>query len=83
MARPNPKWQARVKSEHRPRYPELRAETWYDVVPLWPGLTTRMVNLAGERLARLRVGSEHVTVLGEHLDFRPAVVERGAEGGAA
>src|SRR3954453_9434264 len=83
MATPKPRWQARVKTEHRNRYPELRAETWYDVVPLWPGLTTRMVNLVGERLTRLRVGADYLTVLAEHLDFRPAVTEQGAHGASA
>jgi hypothetical protein len=82
-AMPNPRWQARVKTEHKTRYPELRGETWYDVVPLWPGLTTRTVNLAGERLARLRVGSDHLMVLAEHLEFRPAATGHGAGGSAA
>jgi hypothetical protein len=64
--------QARAKPEHRHRYPELKLEVWYDVVPLWPGLRERMTTLAGDRLTRLRIGrTEFVTVRAEHLDFRP------------
>jgi len=63
--------QAQLKPEHKSQYPGLRGETWYDVAPLFPGVTTRSVNLAGDRLTRLFTGRDHVTVKAEHLDFRP------------
>jgi hypothetical protein len=62
--------QAQLKPEHKSQYPGLRGETWYDVAPLFPGVTIRSVNLAGERLTRLFTGRDHVTVKAEHLDFR-------------
>jgi hypothetical protein len=65
--------QARLKPEHRSRYSGLNALTWYDVAPLFPGVTTRAINLAGERLTRLHTGRDFVSVKAEHLDFRPKV----------
>ena len=35
------------------RYLDLDPSVWYQVVPIFPGVTQRMVNMAGERLARL------------------------------
>ncbi|HEU4700375.1 MAG TPA: hypothetical protein VFS40_14420 [Gemmatimonadales bacterium] len=69
---PQPRWVAKVKPEHRAQYPELRVEQWYDVVPLWPGLTQRMTNLSGERLTRVRIGRDYLTVRADHLEFRSA-----------
>ena len=65
-------YEARVKPEHQIRYPELQAHGWYDVVPLWPGLTERMTNLRGERLTRLRVDGVVHTVRNDHFEFRRA-----------
>ena len=45
--------QARLRSEHKRRYLDLDPTAWYQVVPVFPGVTQRMVNMAGERLARL------------------------------
>ena len=68
-------YEARVKPEHQVRYPELHANGWYEVVPLWPGLTERMTNLRGERLARLRVDGIIHTVRNDHFEFRRAAVQ--------
>lgn len=65
-----PDFQARIMSEHRLRYPGLNAVTWYDVSPLFPGVTHRAKNLKGDRLARLETDRGTVTVLAEHLEFR-------------
>jgi hypothetical protein len=64
------KFQARLKPEHRLQYPELAFMAWYDVEPLFPGVTERRVNLFGQRVARLRVGAGYKEVLSEHLEFR-------------
>jgi hypothetical protein len=71
-AESRPRFQARLKPEFQIRYPELRRDNWYDVEPLWPGLRERMTTMAGDRLTRLRVGEEYLTVRAEHLEFRPA-----------
>ncbi|HEU4763107.1 MAG TPA: hypothetical protein VFS28_00535 [Gemmatimonadales bacterium] len=63
--------QARLKPQFSAKYPGLNAVTWYDVDPLWPGLTERNTNLLGQRLTRLKTPREHTTVLAEHLEFRP------------
>ncbi len=63
-------FEARLKPEHRLRYPELNISSWYEVVPLFPGLTERRLNMRGERVARLRVGKSFLEVLGEHVEFR-------------
>jgi hypothetical protein len=64
--------QARVRSEHQRKYPELGAQKWYEVAPIFPGVTQRMVNMAGERLARLSTPRGFVILRAEHLEFRPA-----------
>ncbi|MCU0621532.1 MAG: hypothetical protein MUC69_08525 [Gemmatimonadales bacterium] len=65
-----PAYQARLKPEFRLQYPELNLLAWYDVEQLFPGLTERRVNLFGQRVTRLKVGSGHKEVLNEHLEFR-------------
>ena len=65
-------FQARIRPEHRLLYPGLNAVAWYDVAPLFPGLTHRSQNLKGDRLARLETRRGAVTVLAEHLEFRSA-----------
>src|SRR5215212_4564509 len=67
--------QARLKEEHRRRYLDLDPKIWYQVVPIFPGVTQRMVNMAGERLARLATPRGFVTLRAEHLEFRPAESE--------
>ena len=64
--------QARLKAEHKRRYLDLDPTVWYQVVPVFPGVTQRMVNMAGERLARISTPRGFVTLRAEHLEFRPA-----------
>ena len=64
--------QARVRSEHQRKYPELNPSRWYNVAPIFPGVTQRMVNMAGERLTRLATSRGFVILRAEHLEFRPA-----------
>ena len=63
-------YQARLKSQYVAHYPGLNGVLWYDVEPLWPGLKERATNLLGQRLARLKTGSGHITVIAEHCDVR-------------
>jgi hypothetical protein len=67
--------QARLRSEHKRRYLDLDPTAWYQVVPVFPGVTQRMVNMAGERLARLATPRGFVTIRADHLEFRSAAVE--------
>jgi hypothetical protein len=69
--------QARLKAEHKRRYLDLDPTVWYQVVPIFPGVTQRMVNMAGERLARIATPRGFVTLRAEHLEFRTA--ESGAK----
>ena len=64
--------QARLRSEHQRKYPELNPSGWYNVAPIFPGVTQRMVNMAGERLTRLATARGFVIIRAEHLEFRPA-----------
>ena len=63
-------FQARLKPQFVARYPGLNGVSWYDVEPLWTGLKERSTNLLGQRLARLKTGTGHVTVVAEHCDLR-------------
>ena len=63
--------QARVKSEHQRKYPDLTSTGWYEVAPIFPGVTQRMVNMAGERLTRLSTPRGYVIIRADHLEFRP------------
>jgi len=65
------RFQARLRPEYRLQYPELNLAAWYDVDPLFPGLPERRVNMFGQRVARLKLGSGHRGVVAEHLEFRP------------
>jgi hypothetical protein len=71
--------QARLKAEHKRRYLDLDSTTWYQVVPIFPGVTQRMVNMAGERLARLATPRGFVTVRADHLEFRSATADSKAQ----
>jgi hypothetical protein len=55
-------------------YRDLDAAAWYQVVPIFPGVTQRMVNMAGERLARLATPRGFITMRADHLEFRSAAV---------
>ena len=67
--------QARLRSEHKRRYLDLDPKAWYQVVPVFPGVTQRMVNMAGERLARIATPRGFMTLRADHLEFRTADVE--------
>jgi hypothetical protein len=67
--------EARLKAEHKRRYLDLDPTVWYQVVPIFPGVTQRMVNMAGERLARIATPKGFVTLRAEHLEFRSAGAE--------
>jgi hypothetical protein len=67
--------QARVREEHKRRYKDLDPTAWYQVVPVFPGVTQRMVNMAGERLARLSTPKGFTTIRADHLEFRSAPIE--------
>jgi hypothetical protein len=71
--------QARLKAEHKRRYLDLDPTVWYQVVPIFPGVTQRMVNMAGERLARIATPRGFVTIRAEHLEFRPAEANAGSQ----
>jgi hypothetical protein len=67
--------QARLREEHKRRYMDLDSKVWYQVIPVFPGVTQRMVNMAGERLARLATPRGFMTIRADHLEFRSADVE--------
>lgn len=71
--------QARLRQEHKRRYLDLDSTNWYQVVPVFPGVTQRMVNMAGERLTRLATPRGFMTVRADHLEFRSAGVEAKAQ----
>ena len=62
--------QARLRSEHQRKYPDLTPAVWYEVAPIFPGVTQRMVNMAGERLARLTTPRGFIILRADHLEFR-------------
>jgi hypothetical protein len=64
-----PLTRARVKPMDSMNYPGLSINSWYPVCPLWPGVTQRMVNLLGERLARIETPSGPTTVKAAHFEF--------------
>lgn len=63
-------YQARIRPQFASKYAGLNSVTWYDVDPLWPGVTERSTNLLGQRMTRLKTGKDHATVPAEHLEFR-------------
>ena len=74
--------QARLRSEHQRKYPELNPTGWYNVTPIFPGVTQRMVNMAGERLTRLATARGFVIIRAEHLEFRPTPTDVEAPDGS-
>jgi hypothetical protein len=71
--------QARLRSEHQRLYPDLSASIWYDVASIFPGVTQRMVNMAGERLTRVSTPRGFFILRADHLEFRPS--PKGADSG--
>lgn len=70
--------QARLKSEHTLRYPRLSANMWYEVSPIFPGVTTRRVDIFGRRITRIRTTRDYETVQAAHFEFRERPVEQEA-----
>jgi len=67
--------QARLKPEHTLRYPRLSPQMWYDVAPIFPGVSTRRVDIFGRRITRIRTARDYETVQAAHFEFRPRPVE--------
>ena len=63
--------QARLKTEFSPRYPRLHSGDWYEVAPIFPGVTIRRVDMFGRRVTRLRTPRDYETVQAAHFEFRP------------
>lgn len=74
--------QAKVIPEFKLLYRHLNAEGWYDVAPVFPGVTLRRTDIFGERLTRLRTGRGYETFRAAHFEFRarPAEEEQGRTG---
>jgi len=69
--------QARLKPEFSLRYPRLSAGVWYDVSPIFPGVTVRRVDIFGRRIARLKTSRDFETVQAAHFEFIPRKVGQG------
>ncbi|HEX7023186.1 MAG TPA: hypothetical protein VF187_00085 [Gemmatimonadales bacterium] len=65
--------QARLKPEYSLRYPRLSAGVWYDVSPIFPGVTVRRVDIFGRRITRLKTSRDFETVQAAHFEFRVEV----------
>lgn len=63
--------QARLKPEFSLRYPRLTSNEWYEVAPIFPGVTIRRVDMFGRRVARLKTARDFETVQATHFEFRP------------
>jgi hypothetical protein len=74
--------EARLREEFKRMYRDLEPGTWYQVVPIFPGVTQRMVNMAGERLARLATARGFITMRADHLEFRSAAVSSKSHAGS-
>ena len=47
----------------------------YEVSPIFPGVTTRRVNIFGRRITRIKTSRDYETVQAAHFEFRPRPVE--------
>ena len=63
--------QAALKPEYSLRYPRLTSGVWYEVAPIFPGVTIRRVDMFGRRVTRLRTARDFETVQAAHFEFRP------------
>ena len=63
-------FQACIKSQYRKRFPQFRADTWYEVEPARPESKSRGADLFGNRVVRLKTGEEHTSVRAEYFDIR-------------
>src|SRR5688500_2770474 len=73
---PMPDMQARLKPEYSLRYPRLSAGVWYDVSPIFPGVTVRRADIFGRRLTRLKTDRDFEKVQDPHLELRERAVEQ-------
>jgi hypothetical protein len=71
-----PDMQARLKPEYSLRYPRLSAGVWYDVSPIFPGVTVRRVDIFGRRITRLKTARDFETVQAIHFEFRVDAVQQ-------
>ncbi len=71
-----PDMQARLKPEYSLRYPRLSAGVWYDVSPIFPGVTVRRVDIFGRRITRLKTSRDFETVQATHFEFRVESVQQ-------
>ncbi len=62
--------QACLRPEFAPRYPRLNSSIWYEVAPIFPGVTIRRVDMFGRRVARLKTARDFETVQAAHFEFR-------------
>lgn len=65
-----PKMEARLKPEFTLRYPRLEHGVWYEVAPIFPGVTVRRIDMFGRRITRLRTARDFETVQSSHFEFR-------------
>ncbi len=64
-----PQCKARLKPMDSSLYPHLNPYRWYDVCPLFPGVTQRTMNVSGERLTRIETPHGYTTVKSAHFEF--------------
>ena len=67
--------QARLKPEFTLRYPRLSPQLWYEVIPIFPGVTTRRVDIFGRRITRIKTARDYETVQATHFEFRKRAAE--------
>ena len=67
--------QARLKPEFTLRYPRLSPQLWYEVIPIFPGVTTRRVDIFGRRITRIKTARDYETVQAAHFEFRKRTAE--------
>ena len=66
---------ASLKPEFALRYPRLSTGVWYEVAPIFPGVTIRRVDMFGRRVARIKTARDFETVQAAHFEFRKPAVE--------
>lgn len=65
-----PRMEARLKPEFTLRYPRLEHGVWYEVTPIFPGVTVRRIDMFGRRITRLKTARDYETVQSSHFEFR-------------
>jgi len=65
-----PNMEARLKPEFTLRYPRLEHGVWYEVAPIFPGVTVRRIDMFGRRITRLKTARDYETVQAVHFEFR-------------